>query len=119
MDGHRPLLLLLLAACTGGGDNTQTAQTAKTADSTADTASTVTITPPHTTVDSTVGWSRLQDLLRYETSKVTMVMEAPGRKASVRMKDGRLYHAIEPHAGDIIQLVHEIDKTGTIMVVAE
>jgi len=118
MDGHKPLLLLLLAGCTGGGgDNTQTA---KAVDSTADTASaTVTITPPHTTVDSTVDWSRLQDLLRYETSKVTMVMEAPGRKASVRMKDGRLDHATEPKAGDIIQLVHEIDKTGTIMVVVE
>jgi hypothetical protein len=116
MDGRKPLLLLLLAACTGGRDNTQTA---KAVDSMADTAETVTITPPATTVDSTVDWSRVQELLRYETSKVTMVMEAPGRKASVRMKDGRLYHAIEPHPGDIIQLVHEIDKTGTIMVVAE
>ncbi|HEY7026783.1 MAG TPA: hypothetical protein VH438_04210 [Gemmatimonadales bacterium] len=117
MDGRKPLLLLLLATCTGGGDNTQTA---KAVDSTAGTDSeTVTITPPHTTVDSTVDWSRLQYLLRYETSKVTMVMEAPGRKASVRMKDGRLYHATEPKAGDIIQLVHEIDKTGTIMVVVE
>jgi|GEM_PF-692012 hypothetical protein len=117
MAGHKPLLLLLLAACTGGGDN---AQTAKAADSAADTASeTVTITPPATTVDSTVDWSRLQDLLRYETSKVTMVMEGPGTKASVRMKDGRLYHATEPSSGAIIRLVHEIDKTGTIMVVAE
>jgi hypothetical protein len=117
MGDHKPLLLLLLAACTGGGDNTQTA---KAADTTADTASeTVTIAPPLTTVDSTVDWSRLQDLLRYETSKVTMVIEAPGRKASVRMKDGRLYHATEPSSGAIIRLVHEIDKTGTIMVVAE
>ena len=55
----------------------------------------------------------------YETSKVTMVMEGPGSKASVRMKDGRLYHATEPSSGAIIRLVHEIDKTGTIMVVAE
>ena len=116
MDGRKAVLLLLLAACGGGGDNTQTA---KAADSVADTSETVTITPPHTTVDSTVDWSRLQELLRYETSKVTMVMEAPGRKASVRMKDGRLYHAIEPNSGDVIKLVHEIDKTGTIMVVAE
>jgi len=116
MDGHKPFVLLLLVACTGGGDNTQTA---KAVDSAADTSQTVTITPPHTTVDSTVDWSRLQDLLRYETSKVTMVMEAPGRKASVRMKDGRLYHATEPRSGDIVKLVHEIDKTGTIMVVVE
>jgi len=117
MDGHRLVLLLLLAACAGRGDNTQTA---KAADSAADSApGTVTITPPATTVDSTVDWSRLQELLRYETSKVTMVMEGPGSKASVRMKDGRLYHATEPSSGAIIRLVHEIDKTGTIMVVAE
>ena len=116
MDGHKPLLLLLLAACTGGGDS---AQTAKAVDSAADTAETVTITPPLTKVDSAVDWSRLQDLLRYETSKVTMVMEAAGKKASVRMKDGRLYHATEPSSGAIIKLVHEIDKTGTIMVVVE
>jgi hypothetical protein len=117
MDGHKLLFLLLLGACAGGGDNSQTA---KAADSGADTASeTVTITPPATTVDSTVDWSRLQELLRYETSKVTMVMEGPGSKASVRMKDGRLYHATEPSSGAIIRLVHEIDKTGTIMVVAE
>jgi hypothetical protein len=117
MDTRKPALLLFLAACASRGDDTSAA---KAADSAADSApETVTIAPPPTTVDSTVDWSRLQDLLRYETSKVTMVIEAPGRKASVRMKDGRLYHATEPSSGAIIRLVHEIDKTGTIMVVAE
>lgn len=77
------------------------------------------ISPPSTTFDSTVDWSRIQELLRYETSKVTMVTEGRGRKVSVRMKDGRVYQAVEPTPAAIVRLTQEIDKTGSIMVVTE
>lgn len=113
-------LCTTLACARHDDDSAAAADSAATNDSAANTPMQgQVISPPSTTFDSTVDWSRIQEVLRYETSKVSMVTEGRNRKVSVRMKDGRLYQAVEPSAAAIIRLTQEIDKTGSIMVVAE
>lgn len=117
------LFLLVSLTCAKRADDSSSmaaADSAETGDSAANTPiEGQIIAPPTTVFDSTVDWSRIQELLRYETSKVSMVTEGRARNASVRMKDGRVYRAVEPSPAAIIRLAQEIDKTGSIMVVAE
>jgi len=105
--------VVVTASCAGKSDNSAAAA----ADSTP--RDSLVIGPPTVAADSTVPWTRIAELVNFETSKVRLVRQNHALMVTVLMKDGRAYHSKEAQFDAVVRLVQGIDKSNSIPVVTE
>lgn len=118
--------LLLIVACSGLGERVgraargdATLDSAAVAESAAARAEPLTDPGYASTLDTTVSWARLEELVRATPESVRAVMQRHDRGVSVVFVDGRRYNSTQPAMDGIITLVRSVDPSGRILIATE
>lgn len=119
--------LLLIAACSGLGERVGRAargdaalDSAAVAESAAAARREPLDEPGYaSTLDTTVSWARVEELVRATPESVRAVMQRHDRRVSVVFLDGRRYNSTQPTMDGIITLVRSVDPSGRILIATE
>jgi hypothetical protein len=116
---NRPsaIAALLVAACLTGCGVIR--DKSATADADSAPRDSVVFVPPAVTVDSTVPWSRIAELINDGTRNIRLVRQSHSRAVSVVMKDGRVFRSTEPQFDAIVRLIHGVDQSNSTPIVTE
>ena len=110
----RAWLTLLVAACSGRGEDQGAKADTTRVPPAADTAPI--IATPSRAPDTTMTWERLAGILRSDTEQVLAVKLGPGTSVTVRMKDGQVYQASGVQPAAVERLLRQVDPSGSILV---